>query len=193
MDSFSKFLGKVIMTKTIDPNKIKVGDVILVATNTKITIEIQQKLGYGESSKWTHVAGSIGGYDLVEGQIPESRVCSLQKDYVEAKCEIKVMRTKYESDGDRIKVALWWATMNNISYGYLQLLWFLFASLFGKALLDMKNRFASKKRLICSELITNGFCKQGYNLFNRPAADILPADFDSNALFNEITDIWLNG
>ena len=63
MDSFSKFLGKVIMTKTIDPNKIKVGDVILVATNTKITIEIQQKLGYGESSKWTHVAGSIGGYD----------------------------------------------------------------------------------------------------------------------------------
>jgi len=185
--------GKVIMKKTIDPNKIRVGDVVLVATNTKVTIETQQKLGYGESSKWSHVAGSIGGYDLVEGQIPKSRVCSLQKDYVEAGFEIKVMRKNYESDGDRIKVALWWATMNNVPYDYLQLLWFPLAGILGKTLLYMKNKFASKKRLICSELITNGFYKQGYNLFNgRPAADILPADFDNNTLFNEITDIWLN-
>ena len=184
----------MLITKTIDPNKIKVGDVILVATKTKVTIEVQQELGYGESSKWTHVAGSIGGYDLVEGQIPESRVCSLQKDYVETGFDIKVMRRSYESEGDRIKVALWWATMNNISYGRLQLLWFLLAALFGKALLDMKNKFASKKRIICSELIADGFYKLGYNLFNcRPAEDILPADFDSNILFNEITDIWLNG
>ena len=58
----------------IDPNKIRVGDVILVASDTKSTISVQQKLGYGESSKWTHVAGSIGGYDLIEGQIPKSRV-----------------------------------------------------------------------------------------------------------------------
>lgn len=181
------------MTKTIDPNKIRVGDVILVATNTKVTIETQQKLGYGESSKWSHVAGSIGGYDLVEGQIPKSRVCSLQKDYVEKGLEIKVMRKNYESDGDRIKVALWWATMNNIPYDYLQLLWFPVAGCLGKVLLTMRNIFNTKKRLICSELITNGFYKQDYNLFNRPAADILPADFDNNALFNEITDVWLNG
>lgn len=185
---------KAKMTKTIDPNKIRVGDVVLVATNTKVTIETQQKLGYGESSKWSHVAGSIGGYDLVEGQIPKSRVCSLQKDYVEKGFEMKVMRKNYESDGDRIKVSLWWATMNNIPYDYLQLLWFPIAGYIGKALLTMKNIFNTKKRLICSELITNGFYKQGYNLFNsRPAADILPADFDNSTLFNEITDIWLNG
>lgn len=181
------------MTKTIDLNKIRVGDVILMATNTKVTIETQQKLGYGESSKWSHVAGSIGGYDLVEGQIPKSRVCSLQKDYVEKGLEIKVMRKNYESDGDRIKVALWWATMNNIPYDYLQLFWFPIAGCLGKALLTMRNIFNAKKRLICSELITNGFYKQDYNLFSRPAADILPADFDNKALFNEITDIWLNG
>ena len=180
--------------KTINPNKIWVGDVILVATNTKVTIETQQKLGYGDSSKWTHVAGSIGGYDLVEGQIPKSRVCSLQKDYVEAGFEIKVMRRNYETDGDRIKVALWWATMNNIPYDIPQLAWFPFAAFFGKSLLSMNNIFNSKKRLICSELIANGFYKLGYNLFNcRSAADILPADFDNNTLFNEITDIWLNG
>ena len=181
------------MTKTIDPNKIRVGDVVLVATNTKVTIETQQKLGYGESGKWSHVAGSIGGYDLVEGQIPKSRVCDLQKDYIEAGFEIKVMRRNYESDGDRIKVALWWATMNNIPYDYLQLLWFPLAGWLGKALLYMKNIFANKRRLICSELITNGFYKQGYNLFSRPSADILPADFDNAVLFNTIDDIWLNG
>ena len=181
------------MVKVIDPNKIRVGDVILVASGTKVTIETQQKLGYGESSKWTHVAGSIGGYDLVEGQIPKSRVCSLQKDYVERGLEIKVMRKTYESDGDRIKVALWWATMNNIPYDYLQLLWFPLAGWLGKALLYMKNIFANKRRLICSELITNGFYKQGYNLFSRPSADILPADFDNATLFSAIDDIWLNG
>jgi len=135
---------------------------------------------------------AAGGYDLVEGQIPKSRVCNLQKDYVGAGFEIKVMRRNYDSDGDRIKVALWWATMNNIPYDFMQLAWFPFAVFFGRNLLAMKNIFNSKKRLICSELITNGFYKQGYSLFGaRPAADILPADFDNGALFNEITDIWL--
>lgn len=185
--------NRIKMAKTIDPNKIRVGDIILVATKTKVTIETQRKLGYGNSSKWTHVAGSIGGYDLVEGQIPKSRVCNIQKDYIEAGFEIKVLRKNYESDGDRIKVALWWATMNNIPYDYLQLLWFPVAGYIGKALLTMRNIFNTKKRLICSELITNGFYKQGYNLFNRLAEGILPADFDNNTLFNEITDIWING
>ena len=110
--------------KTIDPNKIWVGDVVLVATGTDITIKVQKKLNYGDSSQWTHVAGSIGGYDLVEGQIPKSRVRNLQKDYVEQGMTIKVMRKKFEKDSDRIKVALWWATMNNTPYDYFQLVWF---------------------------------------------------------------------
>ena len=78
--------------KQIDPEKIKVGDIILVASGTKPTIKIQKKYGYGESSKWTHVAGSIGGYDLVEGQVPKSRTCDLQKHYVEKGIEIRVLR-----------------------------------------------------------------------------------------------------
>ena len=96
----------------IDPEKIKIGDVILVAGGTRATIKIQQKYGYGESSKWTHVAGSIGGYDLVEGQVPKSRSCDLQKDYVNKGIEVRVLRKKYwEKKKDRVKVALWWATM----------------------------------------------------------------------------------
>ncbi len=178
------------MNKVIDPNKVKIGDVILVAGGIKVIIETQEKLGYGESSKWTHVAGSIGGYDLIEGQIPKSRVCNLQKDYVEKSIEIKVMRKQYLDVNDRIKVALWWATMNNMPYDFLQLLWFPVAGQLGKSLLNLKNIFNSKKRLICSELITNGFYKQGYNLFSRPAEDILPADYDNSSLFHIIDDIW---
>ncbi|MCK4905259.1 hypothetical protein KAS42_03325 [bacterium] len=181
------------MKKIVDPNKIKIGDIILVAGGTRATINIQKKLGYGESSKWTHVAGSIGGYDLVEGWIPQSVVSNLQEKYVDRGIEIKVMRRKFGSNYDRIKVALWWAAMNNIPYDYLQLLRFpIIAGYLGRAFLFLRNLFNSKKRLICSELVTNGFYKQGYNLFNKRSEDILPADFDDAKLFNEVSDIWLN-
>ncbi len=178
--------------KQIDPNKIKIGDVILVASGTKVTVKVQRKLGYGESSRWTHVAGSIGSYDLVEGQIPKSRVCSLQKDYVNKGIEIRVLRKSYVDDNDRIKIALWWATMNNIPYDKLQLLWFPIAAWLGRILLYMRNIFNSKKRLICSELIVNGFYKEGYNLFNKLAENVVPADYDNPNLFSVVNDIWLD-
>ena len=178
--------------KQIDPNKIKIGDVILVASRTEVTIKIQKKFGYKESSKWTHVAGSIGGCDLVEGQVPKSRVCDLQKDYVEKGKEIRVLRKKYwEKEKDRIKVALWWATMTNIPYDRFQLLWFLLAATLSKITLYMINKFNSHKKLICSELIVEGFFKQGYNLFNKPKGNVLPADYDNPGLFETVTDIWL--
>ncbi len=175
----------------IDPNKIRIGDVVLVATGNKTTFGVQQKLGYGESSRWTHVAGSIGGYDLIEGQVPKSRVCNLQHDYVAKDYEIKVMRPHYQADVDRVKVALWWATMNNLPYDFLQLMWFPVAAWAGRAILSAKNLFDSKRRLICSELITHGFYKQGYNLFNRPADNILPADFDNTDWFTPVFDLWM--
>jgi len=177
--------------KQIDPNKIKIGDVILVASGTKVTIKIQKKYGYGESSKWTHVAGSIGGYDLVEGQVPKSRTCDLQKNYIEKGIEIRVLRKKYwEKEKDRIKVALWWATMNNTPYDFPQLLNFLIGLRLGNAYVNIHNLFNSHKKLICSELIVNGFFKQDYNLFNKPAWNVLPADYDNPDLFDIVTDIW---
>ena len=36
----------------IDPENIHVGDIVLVATGTWITIWVQQRLGFGGSSKW---------------------------------------------------------------------------------------------------------------------------------------------
>jgi len=178
----------------IDPSKIKIGDVILFASGTKVTIKIQEKYGYGESSKWTHVAGSIGGYDLVEGQVPKSRTCNLQKDYVEKGIEIRVLRKKYwEKEKDKVKVALWWAAMNNTPYDFPQLFNFLVGWFgFGNAYIAVHNLFDSHKKLICSELIVNGFFKQNYNLFNKPAWNVLPADYDNADLFDIITDIWID-
>ena len=175
----------------IDPNKVKIGDIVLVASGTRVTIKIQEKFGCKESSKWTHVAGSIGGYDLVEGQVPESRVCNLQNDYVDKGLEIKVLRKKGWSEKDRIKIALWWATMSNIPYDKLQLLWFPLVVMFSNITLFMTNKFNSHKKLICSELIVEGFFKQGYNLFNKPKGNVLPADYDNANLFDIITDIWV--
>ena len=178
----------------IDPNKIRVGDLVLVQSRNRITIWVQQRLGYGPRSVWTHVAGSIGGHDLVEGQVPRARVANLQKDYVDQGYTIKVMRRAWAYDPNRVKVALWWATMNNLRYDWWQLAWFAVACLFVRVrqvILASRNQFDQVGNKICSELITEGFYKQGYNLFERPAANVLPADFDDAALFQEVSDIWL--
>ncbi len=178
--------------RVIDPEKVRIGDVVLVQTHNPMTVWIQRKLGYGARSEWTHVAGSIGGYDLVEGQVPRSRVANLQNDYVGRDAPIKVMRkTTWETGYDRVKVALWWATMTNLRYDFFQLIWFALAAAIGRFLLLFRNQFNSRGKEICSELITEGFYKQGYNLFDRKAANILPADFDDSSLFQEVTDIWL--
>lgn len=184
--------GSMPPLRTIDPDKIHVGDVILVATGTWLTRYVQKRLGFGGRSQWTHVAGSIGGYDLVEGQIPRSRVADLQQDYVTRGVKIKVMRKRYwEREPDRVKVALWWATLNNLRYDFLGLVWFGIACLVGRGLLVFRNRFNSVGKEFCSELLTDGFYKQGYNLFDRRASNVLPANFDDPVLFEEVTDIWL--
>ena len=177
--------------KTVDPEKVRIGDVVLVASRNHATEWVQKRLGFGESSKWTHVAGSLGGLDLIEGQVPRSRVASLQSDYVEKGFEIKVLRKLWDTDRDRVKVTLWWATMNNLRYDFLQLIWFGMACVVGELLLMTRNEFNARGRKICSELIADGFYKEGYNLFSRRAENILPADYDNHELFDEVLDIWL--
>ncbi len=177
----------------IDPDKIHIGDIILCNTSNGAVLKVQQSLGYGDSSKWTHVAGSLGGLDLVEGTNPVSQISNIQTEYVDKNIPIKVMRKMdWVTDADRIKTALWWASLNNLPYDWPALLWFPFAAVLGRWLLSIHNFFSSKYKLICSELIADGLYKQGYNLFNStPASDIVPTDFDNPKLFPEITDIYL--
>jgi len=176
----------------LNPDSLKIGYVILVATHKPAIQAFQRKAGYGDSSKWTHVAGSIGGYDAVEAAVPRSRVFNLQKEYVDKGWEIKIMRCIGQPEQKRYKVALWWATMNNLPYDTLQFFWFPLSIFCGKIVLVLHRLFSSNKRFICSELIAAGFYKEGAYLFGKPQQEVLPADFDNTALFEEVKDIWLN-
>ena len=179
------------MPLTLDPDNLKIGYTILVATHKPAIKEVQRKAGFAESSKWTHVAGCLGGYTAVEASIPRSRLINPQKEYVDKGYEIKVMCRKGQDVGKRYKVALWWATMNNLPYDTLQFFWFPLSVIYGKIGLILHRLFSSNKRFICFELITAGFYKEGDYLFDKPQENVLPADFDNVGLFEEIKDIWL--
>jgi len=175
----------------LNPNSLKIGYVILVATRKPAIKTVQEKAGYGASSKWSHVAGSLGGLDAVEANIPRSRVINLQKEYVDKGYEIKVMRRRGQEEHKRYKVALWWATMNNLPYDTLQFFWFPLSIICGTLGIILHNLFSSHKRFLCSELIVTGFYKEGDYLFGKPAENVLPADFDNPEVFEEVKDIRL--
>jgi hypothetical protein len=175
----------------LNPDSLKIGSVVLVATPKPAIRLVQEKAGYGESAKWTHVAGSLGGLDAVEANMPRSRVVNLQKEYAARGFQIKVMRRREQAEEQRYKVALWWATMNNLPYDVLQFFWFPLSVASGKIGMALHNLFSSHKRFLCSELIATGFYKEGDYLFGKPAENVLPADFDDPGLFEEVKDIWL--
>ncbi len=176
----------------LNPSSLKIGYIILVATPKPAIRTLQQKAGYGESSKWTHVAGSLGGYTAIEANIPRSHLINLQKEYVDKGYGIKVMRRRNQEPGKRYKVALWWATMNNLPYDVLQFFWFPLLIFCGKVGFVLHNLFSSRKRFLCSELIATGFYKEGDFLFGKLAENVLPADFDNPEFFEEVKDIWLS-
>lgn len=176
----------------LNPDKIKIGYIVLVAGH-KIAIEkVQLKAGYGLSSKWTHVAGSLGGFNIIEARVPRSRVADLQKQYVDRGYEIKIMRRQNQEARIRYKVALWWATMNNLPYDILQFFWFPLSLIYVTIGIALHNLFSSHKRFLCSGLIAAGFYKEGDYLFNKPQENVLPADFDNLELFEEVRDIWFS-
>ncbi len=177
---------------TLNPDSLKIGYVILINTRKFAIEKLQHKAGYGDSSKWTHVAGSIGGLDAVEANVPRSRVINLQKEYVDRGFKIKVFKRKGQGEHKRYKVALWWATMNNLPYDALQFFWFPLSIICGKLGIILHNLFSSHRRFLCSELIATGFYKEGDCLFGKPAENVLPADYDNRNLFSVIDDIWLD-
>jgi len=166
------------------PMDLKIGDVILIAGRNPAIEQVQKKAGYGDSSKWTHVLGCLGGYRCIEACIPRSRLVDLKKEYLDKGYEVKVLRRKGEHNHHRFKVALWWATMNNLPYDTLQFFWFPLSLWCTKICIGLHRLFSSDKRLICSELIVQGFYKEGDYLFGKPAELVLPADFDNMELFD---------
>ena len=173
------------MPKCLDPEKLKIGYIILIASRKLAIEKFQAKAGHNENSKWTHVAGSLGGYTAIEANFPRSRLINLQKECIDKGYEIKVLKRKDQEPHKRYKVALWWATMNNLPYDTLQFFWFPLSLLSGRICIILHNLFSSRKRFLCSELIATGFYKEGDYLFNKPASSILPAEFSSPAFFRK--------
>ncbi|HNQ51075.1 MAG TPA: hypothetical protein PKL03_06525 [Candidatus Omnitrophota bacterium] len=169
----------------MNPDTLKIGDVILVAGGNKAIEQMQRKAGYGDSSIWTHVMGCLGGYTCIEAAVPRSHLVDLKKKYLDKGIRIKVLRRKGH-DHERYKVALWWATMNNLPYDTLQFFWMPLSIVFTRVFLALHRLFSSSKRLICSELLVNGFYKEGDYLFNKPAELVLPAEFDNASLFEKV-------
>jgi hypothetical protein len=64
----------------LNPEKLKIGYVILVSNRKPAIAQLQCKAGYGDSSKWTHVAGSLGGLTAIEANIPRSRLINPVRD-----------------------------------------------------------------------------------------------------------------
>ncbi len=172
----------------MSPDTLKIGDVILVAGRNPAVERVQAKAGSKASSKWTHVLGCLGGYTAIEASIPRSRIVDLKKQYLDRGYQIKVLRRRSEIQFKRYKVALWWATMNNLPYDTLQFFWFPLSILCARIGMFLHIIFSSKKRYLCSELIANGFYKEGDHLFNKPAELVLPADFDNPELFEEVRE-----
>lgn len=170
----------------LNPDALKIGYVVLVA-GPKLSIrKLQQKAGCGESARWTHVAGCLGGLDAIEAAIPRSRVINLQKEYADKGYRIKVLKRRGQQEQKRYKVALWWATMNNLPYDLLQCLWLPLSVLCGGIGVALHNLFSSRRRFLCSELIAAGFYKEGDYLFDKHVEDVLPADFDNEELFEGV-------
>lgn len=170
----------------LDPDFLKIGYIILVSTR-KIAIEkFQRKAGYGVSSKWTHVAGCLGGHIAVEGHFPHSRLVDIKKQYLDRGCEVKVVRRKGQEVSKRYKIALWWATMNNLPYDALQFLWYPLSLVYEGVGSVLHKLFSSQKRFLCSELIAMGFYKEGDYVFGKSATQVLPADFDNPEFFEEV-------
>lgn len=176
----------------LNPDSFKIGYIILVAAPKPAIERFQRRVGYGNSAKWTHVAGSLGGYDAIEANMPRSRLVNIQREYVDKGFEIKVLRRSEQNEQKRYKTALWWATMNNLPYDILQFLWFPLSLACGKVGMVLHGLFSSRKRFLCSELIAAGFYKEGDYLFNKPQENVLSADFDNPQLFEEVKDIWLH-
>ena len=177
--------------KRLNPDALKMGDIVLVDTENPVIEAVQWKLRYGVNSRWTHVGGSLGGYDLIEAAQPFSRIINVQRQYVDRGYAIQVMHPRYVEPEDRYKVAAWWASLNNLSYAYTGVVWFGLAAVFGKGLLWARNKLNLPISIFCSELLTHGLYKEGYNLFDRPAANVLPADYADTSTLDLITNIWL--
>ncbi len=181
--------------KQLDPNKMKIGYLVLTSVKPNTLIEKEQiKMGFiKEQAQWTHTLGSIGGYHGTEAVWPKSGVVDIQKKYVDRGAKIKVLKYKGENfmERKRYKVALWSATKCNLRYGFFALPWFKLKNLFK---LKGQNFLARLSYPFCSFKEAWAFYTEGYILIEgMEPQSFCPAHFAKlcdERVFEEVTDIY---
>lgn len=197
------------MTKKIDPDKLKKGDVVLTGIDDfrdswpiKLGNIFRGRL---DAIKWTHAAMGLGGFDIVES-IPDPGVTirNIQTIYIDKAVDILVLRCKVLNQELMEEVADYCVSKQKASSRYDKyalsyfMLHFIFPTTLGR-LLDTNilwNIFFEKyinndDSYFCSELLAEGFRKVGFDFMKgRKPWQVMPVDFYNLRLFDKINDIW---
>ncbi len=197
------------MTKKINPGKLKKGDIILTGVD-KFKDSWPIKLGnifHGRwnAIKWTHVAMSIGGFDIVESMPdPGVTIRNIQTEYIDKTIDILVLRCKALGQKQIDEVADYCVSKQKASSRYDKgalsyfVLHFLFPTTLGR-LIDtniiwhtfFEKHINDEDSYFCSELIAEGFREVGFN-FKKSLKpwQIMPVDFYNLKFFDTIDDVW---
>jgi len=153
---------------------LKIGDVILFKSGS-IVERFQRKAKFSkEASKYTHVAGSLGGYRIIEARdfLHKSGAQDIRY-YVKKGVKFIVLRYFDVKDKQRYKLGINWALYANLKYKMIELV----GMELKRILKTSSNWFGRRNGVFCSELIARGFQDTGIKLFGKSADLIYPADF----------------
>ena len=156
------------------PEILKIGDVILFQSGS-IVERFQRKAKFSkEASKYTHVAGSLGGYRIIEARdfLHKSGAQDIRY-YVDKGVKFIVLRYFDVKDKQRYKLGINWALYANLKYKMIELV----GMELKRILKTSSNWFGRRNGVFCSELITRGFQDTDVKLFRKSADLIYPADY----------------
>lgn len=184
---------------TIDPNKLKPGDVILVFHKkfdwSAVPVKIGNffKRGYDERG-WTHVAIYIG-----DGKVVESLafgVGVVERDfktaYLEGRHKLRILRHKNSTDEQNKKAVDFCMAEKGDKYEQGEQIYFVLNYLVSPSFrFALENPFVDKlfknnKSYFCSELVASAFEAAGCYPFERAPRKIMPLDFYNPYLFETI-------
>ena len=158
----------------ITQDDLKIGDIILFKTGSIVKF-FQKKAGFSkEASEYTHIAGSLGGFRLIEARDFLHKSGATNLDYfIKKKVPFIVLRYFNVEDKNRYKLGINWALYANLKYRLIELVG-IWTNRFIKTSFNL---FGRKNGVFCSELICNGLLDTGVKLFQKSANLIYPADF----------------
>lgn len=160
-------------------NNIKAGD-ILLSRNKKAPISLL--IAGVTKSNWSHAFFYIGEGKIIESSVGGVAIHPLEK-YLNNTYDVGLFRLNKElTQEETIKLVNNARKLAGISYGYLQLVWFLFLRLLGKSE-DPDWAIDLDEGMVCSELVAHAYETIGIKFKNNlPPHLIEPVDLDESKM-----------